>query len=69
MLAWLQLQYSESPQFSVFLYIYGKQIIKKNERQYFGSAIGALQEVQRCCVTIRVQNALFYQGKAYEMLG
>jgi len=64
----LQLVYSECPNFPVLLYLYGKYAIKSDLTEFFGSAIGALQQVMQSSVAKRRNAARFFIGLAYEKL-
>jgi len=62
------LQYAKSPHYgSALLYQYGKYAVmsQSNDKLLLESAIGALEEVQRCSVNKRKVNSMFYIAQAY----
>jgi hypothetical protein len=53
----LQLEYSKAPHYTSLLYLYGKYAVLSNRMEFFGSAIGALEECSRSCLPHRHPNA------------
>ena len=43
----LQLEYSKAPHYTSLLYLYGKYAVTSEMKEFFGSAIGALDECLR----------------------
>ena len=54
------------PEYTSLLYCYGKYIIKAKLSNYYGSAIGALEECLRSCIKERHGNIYYYLGLAYK---
>lgn len=61
----LQNEFMNFPMFSSLLYAYGKYVVKSNSQNYFGSAIGALEECIRSQVKERHSRINYFLGKAY----
>jgi hypothetical protein len=49
----LQLEYSKAPHYTSLLYLYGKYAVLSKQMEFYGSAIGALEETLRSCLTQR----------------
>lgn len=52
----LQLEYSKAPHYTSLLYLYGKYTVTSGMTEFYGSAIGALDECLRQCLPHRHQN-------------
>ena len=65
----LQLQYTRTPHYaSSLLYAYGKVIVDCKIAQLLPNAISALEEAQRCSVSLRVHNCFAYIAKAFNLM-
>lgn len=49
----LQLEYSKAPHYTSLLYLYGKYSVLSKQMEFYGSAIGALEESLRSCLSSR----------------
>jgi hypothetical protein len=49
----LQSEFGRYPSYSIFLLEYAKSVIKSKSKNYYGSAIGALEECTRVCTQSR----------------
>lgn len=49
----LQLEYSKAPHYTSLLYLYGKYAVTSGLTEFYGSAIGALEECLRQCLPHR----------------
>jgi hypothetical protein len=65
----LQLEYSKAPHYTSLLYLYGKySVASEGHLEFYGSAIGALDECLRQCLPHRHQNIKYYIGLAYQKM-
>ena len=65
----LQHEFSLNTEYSIFLYQFGKQAVRSKLTNFFGSAIGSLEECLRSCVEQRHSKVFYYIGLAYYNLG
>lgn len=64
----LQQEYFKNPKCEVFLYKYGKFVVKSKQMIYMGSAIGILEECLNCCNSQRRAKICYYLGLGYRLI-
>ena len=65
----LQLQYTRTPHYaSSLLFAYAKAIIDCQIVQLLPNAISALEEAQRCSVSLRAHNCFAFMARAFEQM-